>query len=228
MKNLTLCLILLCLAQVVRGQDADAGIYTLQQAAVGRDLYVRDCAVCHGAALEGAEAGLDLAGRAFRDRWRAMSIGQFFELTKQTMPVTNPAGLSDVNYAAVVAFMLNRNGYAPGDRPLSSDMAQLADIPFVEPATTQAMALAASVEAEGITTEWLHHRGDAGSMNYSALDLINRENVGRLEVAWRWKSDNFGSVSWANLQTTPVMANGVLYATAGQRRAVVAIDGESG
>ena len=228
MKKLTLFLILLCLAQVVRAQDADAGIYTLEQAAAGRDLYLRDCAVCHGAALEGAEAGLDLAGRAFRDRWRAMSIGQFFDLTRQTMPVTNPGGLSDTDYAAIVAFMLNRNGYAPGDRALGGDSAQLADIPFVEPATTQAIALALPVEADGITTEWLHHRGDAGSMNYSALDLINRENVDRLEVAWRWKSDNFGSVPWANLQTTPVMANGVLYATAGQRRAVVAIDGKSG
>ncbi len=81
---------------------------------------------------------------------------------------------------------------------------------------------------KGITTEWLHHRGDAGSMNYSALDLINRDNIDRLEVSWRWKSDNFGPVPWANLQTTPILANGILYATAGERRVVVAIDGESG
>lgn len=228
MKRAALIILASVFGPGVYAQTTDAGIYTLDQAAAGRVIYRRDCAVCHGAVLEGAEAGPDLAGRAFRDRWQGLPLSEFFDLTKQTMPVTNPAGLSDPDYAAVVAYMLNRNAYRPGDRSLGSDLTQLAAIRFVDPATTAAVALAEADAPDGITAEWLHHRGNAGSLNYSDLDLINRDNVDRLEVAWRWKSDNFGSVPWANLQTTPIMANGVLYATAGQRRAVVAIDGESG
>ena len=49
-----------------------------------------------------------------------------------------------------------------------------------------------------------------------------------LGVAWRWKSDNFGASPWPNDQVTPLMANGVLYATAGARRAVMAIDTATG
>ncbi|MBK9252032.1 MAG: PQQ-binding-like beta-propeller repeat protein [Proteobacteria bacterium] len=77
-------------------------------------------------------------------------------------------------------------------------------------------------------TEWLHHRGDAGSMNYSPLAQINRDNLTRLRVAWRWKSHNFGSSIYPNLEVTPLMANGVIYATAGASRSVVAIDARTG
>jgi quinoprotein glucose dehydrogenase len=77
-------------------------------------------------------------------------------------------------------------------------------------------------------TEWLHHRGNPGSQNYSSLDLIDKHNVGELKIAWRWRSDNFGPEIYPNLQTTPLMVDGVLYATAGARRVVVAIDAATG
>ncbi len=46
-----------------------------------------------------------------------------------------------------------------------------------------------------------------------------------LEIAWRWKSDNFGPGPEFYMKTTPLMVNGILYATAGIRRTVVAING---
>jgi quinoprotein glucose dehydrogenase len=81
---------------------------------------------------------------------------------------------------------------------------------------------------EAETVEWLHHRGSPGSSNYSPLVIINAENVSGLQVAWRWRSDNFGPGIHSNLQTTPIMADGVLYATVGSRRDVVAIDAVNG
>jgi len=207
---------------------ADSGIYTLDQASAGQLVYNQECAVCHGPVLEGTEGGPDLAGRAFRERWDDLPLAEFFDLTMQTMPVTKPAGLSETGYTDVVAYILNRNAYAAGTAELVADADTLSAIAFVEPQRSAPLALGAVTESTGLTVEWLHHRGDAGSMNYSALDLINRDNVGDLEVAWRWRSDNFGPVSWPNLETTPLMAGGVLYATAGIRRAVVAIDAESG
>ena len=206
----------------------DSGIYSTEQAAAGRAVYARECAACHGPELEGGEAGPDLAGRGFRDRWNSLPLAQLIDLTTKTMPVTKPSGLRDDEYAAVVAFILNRNSYAAGPGMLPADAGVLSRIAFADPARSVPLPLQDGPVAGGLMTEWLHHRGTAGSQNYSDLDLINADNVANLEVAWRWKSDNFGPTPWPNFETTPIMANGVLYATAGVRRAAVAIDATTG
>ena len=223
-----LCFLFITPVTVLAQSNVDSGVYTLEQAAAGQVVYTRDCSLCHGAALEGSEGGPALAGSAFRERWQGLSLAEFYELTRRTMPVTKPAGLSDIEYTDVIAFVLNQNAYAAGTTELASDTEVLGSFAFVSPSGSSPVPLDAAAAAAGLTVEWLHHRGDAGSTNYSELDLINRDNVEKLEVAWRWHSDNFGPVSWPNLETTPLMANGVLYATAGLRRAVVAIDAVSG
>src|SRR5262245_8225887 len=76
--------------------------------------------------------------------------------------------------------------------------------------------------------EWRYYGGDAGSTKYSPLDQINKTNVKDLRIAWRWRTDNFGAVPDYNYEVTPLMVGGVLYATAGSRRDVVAIDGAPG
>ena len=76
--------------------------------------------------------------------------------------------------------------------------------------------------------EWHYYGGDAASTRYAPLDQIDRDNVAELQIAWRWKSDNYGPRPEFNYRTTPLMVNGVLYATAGTRRAVVAIDAATG
>src|SRR5206468_1496316 len=57
---------------------------------------------------------------------------------------------------------------------------------------------------------------------------LGQKNVKDLAVAWRWKSQNFGRRPDFNWEVTPLMINGVLYATAGSRRDAVAIDGATG
>jgi quinoprotein glucose dehydrogenase len=77
--------------------------------------------------------------------------------------------------------------------------------------------------------EWRAYRGEEASTGYSAVDQINRDNVKSLEVAWTWKFDNYGTAAQtATTETTPLMVNGVLYFTAGQRRTVVAADAGTG
>src|SRR5688572_31879611 len=49
-----------------------------------------------------------------------------------------------------------------------------------------------------------------------------------LEVAWRFKTDNLGPRTEGNFQSTPLVANGVLYSTGGTRRAVFALDAATG
>jgi quinoprotein glucose dehydrogenase len=71
--------------------------------------------------------------------------------------------------------------------------------------------------------EWRSYGGDLGSTRYAPLDQINAGNFNNLEVAWRFKTDNLGARPEFQYEGTPLMANGVLYATAGSRRAVVAL-----
>ena len=76
--------------------------------------------------------------------------------------------------------------------------------------------------------EWRSYGADLASTRYSPLDQINAGNFKTLEVAWRFKTDNLGPGPEFNLQSTPLVANGILYATAGSRRAVVALDAGTG
>ena len=78
------------------------------------------------------------------------------------------------------------------------------------------------------TGEWPHYNGDIRGTRYSPLDQINTSNFGKLEVAWRFKTDNLGPRAEFKLEGTPIMVKGVLYSTAGVRRAVVALDGKTG
>jgi len=76
--------------------------------------------------------------------------------------------------------------------------------------------------------EWHYYGGDAGTTKYSPLDQINASNVKDLKIVWEWKAQNFGKRPDFNWEVTPLMANGVLYFTAGTRRDAVAVDAATG
>jgi quinoprotein glucose dehydrogenase len=76
--------------------------------------------------------------------------------------------------------------------------------------------------------EWRSYGGDLGHTRYAPLDQINAGNFGKLEVAWRFKSDNLGPRPEYQFESTPLMVKGVVYSTAGSRRAVVALDAGTG
>ena len=71
--------------------------------------------------------------------------------------------------------------------------------------------------AQGRSVEWTHYSGNAASHKYSPLDQINKDNIGKLTVAWRWTSPD-NAVIDANptarpggYADTPLMVKGVLY-----------------
>ena len=105
---------------------------------------------------------------------------------------------------------------------LAAATAPAAPAPFL-PGTE---AVAAQQGAAG--GEWRHYGGDPGGTRYSPLAQIDRNNAAEVEVVWRWRSDNYGPAPEFNYRTTPLMVDGVLYATAGYRRTVVAIDAGTG
>jgi quinoprotein glucose dehydrogenase len=76
--------------------------------------------------------------------------------------------------------------------------------------------------------EWPYYTGDNKGSRYSPLEQINASNFKDLEVAWRFKTDNYGTHPEYKLEGTPLMVKGVLYTTAGTRRSVVALDAKTG
>ena len=87
---------------------------------------------------------------------------------------------------------------------------------------------AASAQSHPKDTEWRSYAADLAGTRYRRLDQINASNFSDLEIAWRIKTDNFGDRPEYKLEGTPLMVNGVLYATAGSRRAVIALDPATG
>src|SRR6202790_2568815 len=77
-------------------------------------------------------------------------------------------------------------------------------------------------------TEWPTYAADLAGSRYRPLDQINASNFSKLEIAWRFKTDSLGNRPEFKLEGTPLMVNGVLYATGGSRRAVIALDAASG
>src|SRR3989441_6673399 len=70
--------------------------------------------------------------------------------------------------------------------------------------------------------QWPNHSGDKGSTKYAPLDQINRNNVGNLRIAWHRPAvadelrSQHPNLSFSNLfRSTPLMINGVLYASNG-------------
>src|SRR3954453_14834642 len=76
--------------------------------------------------------------------------------------------------------------------------------------------------------DWTHYTADARGTKYMPLDQVNATNFNKMEVAWRFKTDNLGTRPEFKLEGTPLAIKGVLYVTAGTRRSVVALDGRTG
>ena len=76
--------------------------------------------------------------------------------------------------------------------------------------------------------EWRSYAGDLRNHHYSPLAQVTATNFNALEVAWRFKTDSLGPRPEYKLEGTPLMVHGVLYTTAGTRRAVVALDAATG
>jgi glucose dehydrogenase len=90
------------------------------------------------------------------------------------------------------------------------------------------MAVAAFGQYGKSPGEWPTYTGDLAGSRYRPLDQINASNFSKLEVAWRFKTDSIGNRPEYKLEGTPLMVNGVVYATAGSRRAAIALDAATG
>ena len=113
------------------------------------------------------------------------------------------------------------------------------------------LSAVANIQAQTgeLSGEWHFFGGDSGSTKYSSLDLIDKENVANLEIAWRWESvdgrfnidqlkaeypnlqvaNDVSNVSIDSLKAAPLMVDGVIYISTPfyQAAAIDAANGET-
>ena len=72
---------------------------------------------------------------------------------------------------------------------------------------------------------WNTYLGDAAGTQYSSLDQINKENVGQLEVAWTYSTED--ASNYSVIQTNPLIAEGMVYGISPTLK-VFAVDANTG
>ena len=96
-------------------------------------------------------------------------------------------------------------------------------------------SLLCAVHAGAQRVDWPTTSGDAGAMRYSALADVNRENVSRLKVAWRWNTGERSIPASPGqmparpglFQASPVVIGDTLYVSTGYA-AVAALHATTG
>ena len=119
----------------------DDGVYTTEQAARGHGLYDSACASCHGAKLEGGSS-TPLAGDQFTASWSRpnLTLDDFYYIVRKSMPKDAPGSLTREQYIDIVAFVLQHNGFPPGDKELTPDATLLKTVRFGPSAPPSATA----------------------------------------------------------------------------------------
>jgi len=115
-----LTLLALLVAQRAAAEDGNhvTPTFTAAQVEAGEAAYALSCAACHGPELDGMGAFPVLTGVAFQERWDGRPLGDLVAFVSQNMPLGTGGSLSTDTYAALVAYILARNGAEPGDTAL--------------------------------------------------------------------------------------------------------------
>lgn len=109
------------------------GVYTAEQAQLGKAIYQSRCAMCHGDALEGVGANSPLAGNAFFDKWADQTVADLFMKTITTMPATGPGSLTPEETARLLSYLLSVNKLKAGKQNLSTNPQILESIRLDKP-----------------------------------------------------------------------------------------------
>ena len=113
------------------------------QVEAGRGVYERSCAECHRADLSGDFEAPELAGRNFLAAWRRAPLSELLAVVRD-MPPEEPGTLSEAQYLAVTAYLLEANGADPDQGLLASGL-QVGEV------LDQAAVAASSAEAAPAT-----------------------------------------------------------------------------
>ncbi|CAN5223653.1 glucose/quinate/shikimate family membrane-bound PQQ-dependent dehydrogenase [soil metagenome] len=194
----------------------DSTTFSQAQASRGQQAFSAHCSVCHTETQ---------AAQLFSERSANQTLGDYYTRLSSLMPPQSTVKPSPQDYLDIIARLASVNGAQFGAADAVYADAAWRRLPSSVAAARQAPT-AAVLKAP--TMEWTAYRGDTRGRAYAAADQINAGNVKRLKVVWRWSGANFGPTAEVHNVTTPLMVGGVLYATSGNARNVVAIDAATG
>lgn len=111
------------------------GVYSEAQATSGKAIFAESCAACHGAEMAGGDMGPGLAGRDFLMNWNDLSVGDLYDRIRTSMPQNAPGSLRAEQNAAIVAFVLQKNGFPAGaaELPAQGDVLKKINILATKP-----------------------------------------------------------------------------------------------
>ena len=132
------------LAQAQAPRTVRDGVFTDAQAARGQSIYDKQCASCHGNALQGAQ-GPPLVADAFLARWAKQPLSDLASKIRHTMPAGAAGTLTPEQSADLVAHILKAGKFPSSATPLPADDAALSRITW--PAGLVAAAPATAVQA---------------------------------------------------------------------------------
>jgi quinoprotein glucose dehydrogenase len=117
---------------VVRAQQKSVwdGIFSAEQAERGA-AYKDSCSECHGGDLMGDGFAPALSGADFQSNWNDLSVGDFFERVRISMPPSGPSSVTPAAKADIVAHILNFNKYPAGTTPLEPKTEVLKEIKII-------------------------------------------------------------------------------------------------
>ncbi|HEY3826941.1 MAG TPA: PQQ-binding-like beta-propeller repeat protein, partial [Bryobacteraceae bacterium] len=205
-------------------------LFTSAQAVAGKAAYERNCANCHGANVDDGSAPA-LRGAAFLGKYAGKPAADLFTFVSTKMPRSSPGSLSGVDYARIIAWVLQQNGYATGYKEFASDAATLASVTIYAPPGGRGGGLGGGLPP-GVTLppapkkaspldkitpvtdallqnpptgEWLTWRRGFDDQGFSPLKQITKSNVNNLRVAWTW------TLSPGVNEGTPIVHDGVMF-----------------
>jgi PQQ-dependent dehydrogenase (methanol/ethanol family) len=227
-------------AQAPAGAPAGAGrggvppaeaLFTSAQAVAGKAAYQRNCANCHGASVDDGNSGPPLRGATFLSKYAGKPAADLFTYVSTKMPQDNPGSLGGAEYARIIAYVLQQNGYATGRKEFASDAAALASVTIPAPPGGRGGGGGGGISAgvklppapkkvnpldkiSPVTDamlqnppagEWLTWRRGFDDQGFSPLKQITKSNVNNLRVAWTW------TLSPGANEATPLVHDGVMF-----------------
>jgi|TARA_B110000503_G_scaffold24484_1_gene38671 alcohol dehydrogenase (cytochrome c) len=213
------------------------------QAALGAGKFAANCAACHGVNLEGSTLGPLLSGRPFLQRWGDRTPSLLFNNIKANMPPGGNEGISDADYLAITAHILDTNGVdaitaaltASTDFTIADNASELvANRQRIEPPAPEGITVAGNVDDYSpfvpVTdamleapdpADWPMIRRSYDAHSFSPLDQINTANVDSLSLEWVWNMHEGDS------EPSPLVYKGIIYLI-NPGNVIQALDGKTG
>ena len=107
-------------AEAALQKSTNDGVYSKVQADGAKAQFEKICAECHpfSAAEKKKPKDIPLGGDTFFQNWTGRALGELTKTIALTMPNDGSAVVSDEEALNLVAFILQKNGFPAGEKPL--------------------------------------------------------------------------------------------------------------